>query len=66
MPTRLREWGVCIAIKVGLAYQSVTVDNTIFKARVLHGTLTIPTHTTDVLTMDVIAVYAPAREEMRP
>jgi exonuclease III len=66
MPTRLREWGVCIAIRVGLAYQSVTVDNTIFKARVLHGTLTIPTHTTDVLTMDIIAVYAPAREEMRP
>jgi exonuclease III len=66
MPTRLREWGVCIAIKVGLAYQSVIVDNTIFKARVLHGTLAIPTHTTDVLTMDVIAVYAPAREEMRP
>jgi hypothetical protein len=66
MPTRMREWGVCIAVKVGLAYQSVTVDNTIFKARVLHRTLTIPTHTTNVLTMDIIAVYAPARKDMHP
>jgi hypothetical protein len=41
---RAREWGVCIAIIIGLAYQAIDVNFEIFAARVIHGSLIFPTH----------------------
>lgn len=64
-PSRSREWGVCIVVKTGLTFQPIHIDTDEFKARVIHGTLTIPTETARNLSIDLIAVYAPAQESAR-
>jgi hypothetical protein len=60
------KWGVCIAIRNGLAYQPVQVKVDIFAARVLHGKLVIPTFNEQSIIVDIMGVYAPAQEDSKP
>jgi hypothetical protein len=41
--SRDREWGVCIAVRTGLAYQSVESHLAQFDARLQHGIVRVPT-----------------------
>jgi hypothetical protein len=60
----LREWGVCIAIKDGLAFQPALVPRH-FESRLLQGALTLrgPAHSTIVL--HILAIYAPANQQQK-
>jgi hypothetical protein len=62
LPPSTREWGVCIAIRDGIAYQKIETDCSAFQARVLHGELSIPTTTDENVTIEILGVYAPAKE----
>jgi hypothetical protein len=57
------EWGVCIAIRDGLAYQTIEVSSDTFAARILHGSLIVPTKGESSITIEIIAVYAPAKAQ---
>jgi hypothetical protein len=60
----LREWGVCIAIEDGLAFQPALVPRP-FEFRLLQGALTLrgPAHSTIVL--HILAIYAPANQQQK-
>jgi exonuclease III len=62
LPPSARGWGVCIAIKDGLAYQRVEIDCQDFRARIVHGTLHIPANGDNIITIELIGAYAPANE----
>lgn len=66
IPNRAREWGVCIAVRTGLAYQPVQVPATAFQARLQHGTLKIPTPSGELIDIDILGAYAPANPEHKP
>jgi hypothetical protein len=61
-----REWGVCIAVRDGLAYQPVKLNVILFAARVIQGSLIIPTKENESINLEIIGVYAPAKEEHKP
>jgi hypothetical protein len=61
--SRAREWGVCIAVKTGLAYQSVESHLAQFDARLQHGIVRIPTPQGNLVSIDIICAYAAARHE---
>jgi hypothetical protein len=63
LPRQAKEWGVCIAIKNGLAFKPVSINIDAFQSRVLHGTLSIPTSADKLLTLEIIGAYAPAKEQ---
>ena len=65
LPSRTREWGVCIAVRTGLAYQSTSADVSQFRARLQHGTLSIPTPNGTLVQIDIIGAYAPAQPEQK-
>jgi exonuclease III len=62
LPPSACEWGVCIAIRDGIAYQKIETDSSPFQARVLHGKLNIPTTTDEIVIIEIFGVYAPANE----
>jgi hypothetical protein len=57
------QWGVCIAIRDGLAYQTIEVISDTFAARILHGSLIVPTKGDSSITIEIIAVYALAKAQ---
>lgn len=59
LDTRLREWGVCIAIKDGIAFQPVKVPPH-FQARLLQGARTLRGPADSTLVLHLFALYAPA------
>jgi exonuclease III len=61
--TRAREWGVCIAVRTGLAYQNVESHLAQFDARLQHGIIRIPTPQGHLVSIDILGAYAPARHE---
>jgi exonuclease III len=58
-----REWGVCIAVRTGLAYESVESHLAKFDARLQHGIVRVPTPKGDLVSIDILGAYAPARHE---
>jgi hypothetical protein len=61
--SRAREWGVCIAVRTGLAYQSVESHLAQFDARLQHGIVRVPTPQGHLVSIDILGAYAPARHE---
>jgi hypothetical protein len=61
--TRAHKWGVCIAVKTGLAYQSVESHLAQFDARLQHGIVRVPTPQGRLVSIDILGAYAPARHE---
>jgi hypothetical protein len=64
LDAHLREWGVCLAIKDGLAFQHI-LSPPHFNARLLEGTLTVPNSTGTTLMLHIFAVYAPANSNQK-
>jgi exonuclease III len=61
--SRACEWGVCIAVRTGLAYQSVESHLEQFDARLQHGIVRVPTPQGRLVSIDILGAYAPARHE---
>ena len=63
-------WGVCLIVKSGLAFTLNKISNAALGARVVHGTLTIPSKShkdaSNIFTptiIDIIGVYGPATKD---
>jgi exonuclease III len=63
--SRAREWGVCIVVGTGLAYQSVESHLAQFNARLQHDIVRIPIPQGYLVSINVLGAYAPARHERK-
>jgi hypothetical protein len=57
-------WGVCLIVKNGLAFSISKIHHLTLGARLVHGTLTIPTKGhAQPMKVDFLAVYGPATKD---
>jgi hypothetical protein len=54
-----REWGVCIAVRTGLAYESLVTQVADFDARLQHGIIKTSTPSGRLININLLVVYAP-------
>jgi exonuclease III len=57
-------WGVCLIVKNGLAFSISKIHDLTLGARLVHGTLTIPTKGhAQPMKVDILGVYGPATKD---
>jgi exonuclease III len=57
-------WGVCLIVKNGLAFSISKIHDLTLRARLVHGTLTIPTKGhAQPMKVDILGVYGPATKD---
>jgi hypothetical protein len=58
-------WGVCLIVKNGLAFSISKIHDLTLEARLVHGTLTIPTKgQAQPMKVDILGVYGPATKDI--
>jgi hypothetical protein len=57
-------WGVCLIVKNGLAFSISKIHDLTLGARLVHGTLTIPTKGHgQPMKVDIFGIYGPATKD---
>jgi hypothetical protein len=56
-------WGVCVIVKIGLAFLISNVVHLALGARLIHGTLTISTSIETPMTIDILGINGPATKD---